>query len=146
MRLFKSASQFFLFLWWGLISLFRDILNSIRSSTFHSYWTDEHLLYLVGLRHGGHRLHTAHFLSKCKHWPGVGFLHCTPQHLMEWHIIPPTPTSALLSMKKYLYHYFLFLHLKACVCLMKSLSAVFHRTTTNHYSLKYQCTETDVGS
>lgn len=87
------------------------------------------------------------------------------EHLMERHILPPntnkhTDTNTktkqwdipfaipfLSLMKKHLYSYF-FSHLKKVrfVRLMNCLSTVFHWTTTNHCSLKYQCTEAVGGS
>lgn len=48
----KCNSKSLLFLWWGLILLLRDILNSTKSFTFQSYWTDGHRLYWGCFRHG----------------------------------------------------------------------------------------------
>lgn len=59
------------FLWWDLILLFRDILNAMQPFTFKSHWADGHSFYSICFRHGGGQQHTAHFLSKCKLWPGV---------------------------------------------------------------------------
>lgn len=82
MRLFKSASQSLLFLWWGLILLLRDIPQSLLLFRATDWWT---LIVLSALSMVGISC-IQHILSKGKHWPGVGFLHCTPQHPMEWYI------------------------------------------------------------
>lgn len=66
-RLFKSATQFLLFLWWDLILLLKYILNSIRSLTFKSHWTDEHSLYLVTLSIVGINCTQHTFFKKIQH-------------------------------------------------------------------------------